>query len=50
MWSLSPTDRLSENASLAATEVRQLFADEHVEETEKLADLGLVSTSRALRF
>jgi alpha-L-fucosidase 2 len=30
--------------------VRKLLADEHVEEAEKLADLGLVSTPQAMRF
>jgi alpha-L-fucosidase 2 len=32
------------------TEVRQLLADEQVEEAQKLADLGLVSTPQAMRF
>jgi alpha-L-fucosidase 2 len=50
VWSGGPTDRLNQNASLAVTEVRKLLADEHVEEAEKLADLGLVSTPQAMRF
>ena len=43
-------DRLNQNASQAVTEVRQLLVDEHVEEAEKLADLGLVSTPQSQRF
>ena len=43
-------DRLNQNASQAVTKVRQLLVDEHVEEAEKLADLGLVSTPQSQRF
>lgn len=50
VWSGGPIDRLNQNASQAVTEVRQLLIDEHVEEAEKLADLGLVSTPQAMRF
>lgn len=50
MWSGGPIDRLNQNASQAVTEVRQLLADEQVEEAQKLADLGLVSTPQAMRF
>lgn len=50
VWSGGPIDRLNQNASQAVTEVRQLLFDEHVEEAEKLADLGLVSTPQAMRF
>ena len=50
VWSGGPTDRLNQNASQAVTQVRELLANEQVEEAEKLADLGLVSTPQAQRY